>query len=755
MMQAMQGGFHPGAMPQHPGVPPGHPMAPGMAHNPSQPGAQPGMPQQMAAAHMGVSGPGGQVNPAALMGGGMAPGAGPNAHAMHHLNPQMFQQQQQFGMNNPNMVAIQQQRMLQQRQLMAQAQQMGYGNMGGNGMGMNMNMNAAQFAAMRNQNMRQVGVPPHMQQAHLQQQGQHPNPQQHAQMMQQLALHQQQQAANNQMQQGGQHGHPGLTPQQLQQLQQQQQQQMANQMAAQASSQGQPNPQNPQPQPQPQPQHQPQPPQQPGQQPQPVSQPPQRAPTPAMSQAGQPQNQLPTAPQPNQPQQPQGQNQPPNQPQTQPQQPNPQLLHAAQQQQHHHLANNLQHQIQQQQQKNPELKGHCLLKLMLFAEHLSGYPGSKGRDDLVYWQDFVSRFFSRSGVFRLNLLIYPNNETNIEEQGNSKQYEIAQPALARYFYTHFTSGMRNMQLTFEKGTVDKSLPTGHFIENPKASLIYWYDNSHVVAKGSLRAQFDHEQKIELLEFHTESHDEYVSRKMVIERALPAHQWVKDWNKVNSQDSKLSPEISKKGKTKMMKSPPHPPPDLDLPDSAVKNKMGITEAVFQFLEIVEVMGQMNPLFHYYTTHPGLSPYDALEQYVKTAIPNAAQQGAVNGQQPGNMPGGTRTPGFPQFQMGASPAAAHLQLPGSPSMGSPAQGHMQAPGMALQQSQQGTNSSGPSANTSPASNKRRRPSGVKTEDDSGAPTPASIGAGPQVNGVTMAGKTKPQTPRMQKRAKAGPA
>ncbi|RYP51091.1 hypothetical protein DL768_003497 [Monosporascus sp. mg162] len=748
MMQAMPGGFHPGAMQQHPGVPPGHPMAPGMAHNPSQPGAQPGMPQQMAAAHMGVSGPGGQVNPAALMGGGMAPGAGPNAHAMHHLNPQMFQQQQQFGMNNPNMVAIQQQRMLQQRQLMAQAQQMGYGNMGGNGMGMNMNMNAAQFAAMRNQNMRQVGVPPHMQQAHLPQQGQHPNPQ-HAQMMaQQLALHQQQQAANNQMQQGGQPGHPGLTPQHLQHIQQQQQQ-MANQMAAQASSQGQPNPQNPQPQPQPQPQHQPQPPQQPGQQPQPTSQPPQRAPTPAMSQASQPQNQLPTAPQPNQPQQPQGQNQPPNQPQTQPQQPNPQLLHAAQQQQH--LANNLQHQIQ----KNEGLKGHCLLKLMLFAEHLSGYPGSKGRDDLGYWQEFVSRFFSRNGVFRFNLFTYLNNETNTEEQGTSKQYEIAQPALARYFYTHFTSGMRNMQLTFEKGTVDKSLPTGHFIENPKASLIYWYDNSHVVAKGSLRVQFDQDQKIELLEFHTESHDEYVSRKMVIERALPAHQWVKDWNKVNSQDSKLSPEISKKGKTKLMKSPPHPPPDLDLPDSAVKNKMGITEAVFQFLEIVEVMGQMNPLFHYYHTHPGLSPYRALEQYVNTAIPNAAQQGAVIGQQPGNMPGGPRTPSFPQFQVGASPAAAHLQLPGSPSMGSPAQGHMQAPGMALQQSQQGTNSSGPSANTSPASNKRRRPSGVKTEDDSGAPTPASMGAGPQVNGVAMAGKTKPPTPRMQKRVKANPA
>lgn len=35
---------------------------------------------------------------------------------------------------------------------------------------------------------------------------------------------------------------------------------------------------------------------------------------------------------------------------------------------------------------------------------------------------------------------------------------------------------------------------------------------------------------------------------------------------------------------MMKSPQNPPPDLTLPATAVKNKMGITEAVFQFLEV---------------------------------------------------------------------------------------------------------------------------------------------------------------------------
>lgn len=51
------------------------------------------MPPQMAA-HMAASGPGGQVNPAAMM-AGMPQGApGPNTHALSHLTPQIFQQQQ-------------------------------------------------------------------------------------------------------------------------------------------------------------------------------------------------------------------------------------------------------------------------------------------------------------------------------------------------------------------------------------------------------------------------------------------------------------------------------------------------------------------------------------------------------------------------------------------------------------------------------------------------------------------------------------
>ncbi|KAI2626897.1 LIM-domain binding protein-domain-containing protein [Xylaria nigripes] len=391
---------------------------------------------------------------------------------------------------------------------------------------------------------------------------------------------------------------------------------------------------------------------------------------------------------------------------------------------------------------------------MQLGEYLSSFPSNiKGEAGMAHWQGFVDRFFSLRGIFRVSLPITGSDNSN-EEHGTDKSYEVVQPAIARYFHTHIASGVRQVLLTFGASTVDRQLPNGcHFIENPKASMILWFDNSHVVSTGHLKALFDSEQKIDVLEYAIQTQEEYVSRKMVINAARPTHLWAKEWKKVNGQDPNTSPEMNKKGKARQMKSPPNPPPDFVIPHSAVKGNMSITEPVFQFLEIVEVMGQMHPLFHYFQTHPGLSPYQALEQYVNATVSNSQPPAAMNGHTAGAIPPTQRTPSFSQFPLGASPAASHLQLPNSPHMGSPAQGHMQAPGMQLQQSQQGTSSSGPSANTSPASNKRRRPSTVKAEEDSGAPTPASLGA-PQVNGVA---KKNPPTPRMQhnKRQKANPA
>lgn len=158
--------------------------------------------------------------------------------------------------------------------------------------------------------------------------------------------------------------------------------------------------------------------------------------------------------------------------------------------------------------------------------------------------------------------------------------------------------------------------------------------------------------------------------------------------------------------------------------------------------------MNPLFGFCHTNPGMGPYAALEQYVSTCISGGPP--GMNGQPMASVP---RAAGFGPFPVGVSPASGPMNLPASPHMGSPAPGPIQAPGMQMQASQQGTSSSGPSANTSPATNKRRRPSTVKAEDEgSGAPTPGA--SGPQMNGVQNR-SSKPPTPRMPKRVKANPS
>lgn len=107
-----------------------------------------------------------------------------------------------------------------------------------------------------------------------------------------------------------------------------------------------------------------------------------------------------------------------------------------------------------------------------------------------------------------------------------------------------------------------------------------------MANGTLRAQFDAEQKIELFEFLTTGHEEFVSMRSVIEAAKPTHEWIKEWRSVNTIDGKQSPEMSKKGKARQLKSPQKEPPGVLVDLNSAVNKQGVTQAVHQFLEVCQ-------------------------------------------------------------------------------------------------------------------------------------------------------------------------
>ena len=189
-----------------------------------------------------------------------------------------------------------------------------------------------------------------------------------------------------------------------------------------------------------------------------------------------------------------------------------------------------------------------------------------------------------------------------------------------------------------------------------------------------------------------------------------------------------------------------------------------------------MSLMQPLLKFSQSQPGLSATEALHQYTNLQNQNqlAGHQMPHHGMNPAmhsqqqmmnanlQIPPGQRTPNH--F---VSPAnSAHLTLPGQTNAApSPATLHGMSPAMqnlALQQQQQalqqqaptsvgmvhsasqhgtnnsvGTGSQGPSANASPSmTNKRRRPSAVKGEDE---------GGGVEVNGVGPSSKVKP-SPRI---------
>jgi LIM-domain binding protein len=105
--------------------------------------------------------------------------------------------------------------------------------------------------------------------------------------------------------------------------------------------------------------------------------------------------------------------------------------------------------------------------------------GTKQRDDLNYWSDFVEQFFSPRGVLRHSVLIVDERTS----ERTSKQYEITFPALARYFYAHFESGIKNMQMITERAK-EKELPLNcHYIESQKSSFIYWFENGSQVREA--------------------------------------------------------------------------------------------------------------------------------------------------------------------------------------------------------------------------------------------------------------------------------
>ena len=196
-------------------------------------------------------------------------------------------------------------------------------------------------------------------------------------------------------------------------------------------------------------------------------------------------------------------------------------------------------------------------------------------NDIVYWRSFVSKFFSETGVFRQRLW-------NSRGQGD-KEFELATPIIARFFWTHYNSGVKKIQMIMESPS-EKELPNGAcFFESPRTSFIYWFSNGHqviisrtsvispltvsqIVASGSLRAHVNSNCKFDFLEHQVSEYTEHVPLKSL---------------QPESPEQKPSPNVTKGGKKAAAQQRINKPSVI--PKSAV-NDWGVGGKVFQLLEV---------------------------------------------------------------------------------------------------------------------------------------------------------------------------
>ena len=196
----------------------------------------------------------------------------------------------------------------------------------------------------------------------------------------------------------------------------------------------------------------------------------------------------------------------------------------------------------------------------------------KQNNDLNFWVNFVERFFSHTGVIRQQLY-HPADQS-------TKKYEISPtPTLARFYWTHFNSGVQNIQMILERFR-EVDLPNGgHSIASEKTSFIYWLSNGHqLVTSGQLRVQFNQIDKIDVLEILTTSHEEFVPRAQLLRAATESPEMKHSPNLTKATGKKAAQQRQKQAQTAQEQGPV-----AAVPNSII-NDQGVTPSVQQFLEV---------------------------------------------------------------------------------------------------------------------------------------------------------------------------
>lgn len=220
-----------------------------------------------------------------------------------------------------------------------------------------------------------------------------------------------------------------------------------------------------------------------------------------------------------------------------------------------------------------------------------------------------------------------------------KTFEITTTIVPKFYLNNFESGIRHMHLVLENAREYIMSNNSQYVDCPRASWVYNFENGcRVVSNGHLRVVFALTGKIELMEFITHSHTEYIAREAIV--------------KTMTEPPDIKPVV-KKGKS----APPQPQPydQIKLPESPV-NEYGITQKVMRCLEIAESVVSMRDLMSW-SINQSQGPLESLRKYTEV-IRNMPQPGTAQQQRPG--PGMMLGPLPPSTPLG-------LQSPVTPGVG----------------------------------------------------------------------------------------
>ena len=218
-------------------------------------------------------------------------------------------------------------------------------------------------------------------------------------------------------------------------------------------------------------------------------------------------------------------------------------------------------------------KTSSILRLLAFADQMNKYSPQNNKNDISYWRNFVDTFFTPSGVMR-------QTTWSLKDQ-STKSYELLCSSLPRYYFLHFESGVQNMQIHFQD-IIERALPGGgHYVSSEKAYWIYWLKNGHQLRmNGNLRARFDASNALELFEWVTTQHNEFIPLDQLQKSATQSPE-LKQSPTMSKSTGKRAQQQRQKEQEAAKKQQLQAP----IPSSIVSD-VGLTPAVMHCLEVCE-------------------------------------------------------------------------------------------------------------------------------------------------------------------------